>query len=139
VYRWRAGPELVIIATGTVRLPTPPPGTAPIDLRPVIAWSVTTWKLEPMAAGSCSRSGGVVHVVRGYRAGMRPEELSDQVDSRAVPLPEEERAEEGGEDRRAEAREILRDSEQRVGEAARAERPADAARENRSSEETAGP
>jgi hypothetical protein len=70
---------------------------------------------------------------------MRPEELSDQVTSRAVPLPEEERAEVGGEDRRAEAREILRDSEQRIGEAAAGPRPADAAQENRSTEETAGP
>jgi hypothetical protein len=70
---------------------------------------------------------------------MRPEELSDQVTSRAVPLPEEERAESGGEDRRAEAREILRDSEQRIDEAASGPRPADAARENRPTEETAGP
>jgi hypothetical protein len=70
---------------------------------------------------------------------MRPEELSDQVESRSVPLPEEERAAEGGEDRRAEAREILRDSEQRIGEAATGERPADAAKENRPTEETAGP
>lgn len=75
----------------------------------------------------------------GYAAGMRPEELSDQVTSRAVPLPEEERAESGGEDRRAEAREILRDSEQRIDEAASGPRPADAARENRPTEETAGP
>jgi hypothetical protein len=70
---------------------------------------------------------------------MRPEELSDQVTSRAVPLPEEERVEEGGEDRRAEAREILRDSEERVAEAAAGPRPADAAEENRPTEETAGP
>jgi hypothetical protein len=69
---------------------------------------------------------------------MRPEELSDQVGTRAVPLPEEERAEEGGEDRRAEAREILRDSEERVAEAA-GPRPADAAEENRPTGETAGP
>jgi hypothetical protein len=70
---------------------------------------------------------------------MHPDELSDQVESRAVPLPEEERAEEGGENRRAEAREILRDSEQRVGEASTGSRPADAAEENRATEETAGP
>lgn len=69
---------------------------------------------------------------------MRPDELSNQVTTRAVPLPEEERAEQGGEDRRAEAAEILRDSEQRVGEAAAGARPADAARENRATEETAG-
>jgi hypothetical protein len=69
---------------------------------------------------------------------MRPEELSDQIESRSVPLPEEERAADGGEDRRAEAREILRDSEQRISEAATGERPADAARENRPAEETAG-
>ena len=68
---------------------------------------------------------------------MRPEELNDQVTSRSVPLPEEERAADGGEDRCAEAREILRDSEERVGEAAAGSRPADAARENRPSEETA--
>jgi hypothetical protein len=70
---------------------------------------------------------------------MRPDELSDQVTSRAVPLPEEERAEEGGEDRRAEAREILHDSEQRIDDAAIRDRPADAARENRRAEETAEP
>ncbi len=70
---------------------------------------------------------------------MRPEELSDQVGTRAVPLPEEERVEEGGEDRLAEAREILRDSEERVAEAAAGPRPADAAEENRPTEETAGP
>jgi hypothetical protein len=70
---------------------------------------------------------------------MRPEELSDQVSSRAEPLPEERRAEHGGEDRRAEAAEILRDSEERVAEAASGVAPADAARENRRSEETAGP
>ena len=64
---------------------------------------------------------------------MQPEELSDQVETRSVPLPEEARVEEGGEDRRAEAREILRDSEQRVDEAATGPRPADAARENRPS------
>jgi hypothetical protein len=70
---------------------------------------------------------------------MRPDELSDQVTSRAVPLPEEERAEEGGEDRRAEAMEILRDSEERLAEATAGPRPADAAEENRPTEETAGP
>lgn len=70
---------------------------------------------------------------------MRPEELSEQVASRAEPLPEERRAEHGGEDRMTEAAEILRDSETRVGEAATADAPADAARENRPSAETAGP
>ncbi|TQM06229.1 hypothetical protein [Pseudonocardia kunmingensis] len=70
---------------------------------------------------------------------MHPDELSDQVASRAVPLPEEERVADGGEDRRAEAAEILHDSEERVDEAATGPRPADAARENRSTEETAGP
>lgn len=70
---------------------------------------------------------------------MRPEELSEQVASRAEPLPEERRAEHGDEDRLAEAREILRDSETRVGEASAAPAPADAAREHRASEETAGP
>jgi hypothetical protein len=70
---------------------------------------------------------------------MHPDELSDQVGSRAVPLPEEERVAEGGEDRRAEAAEILHESEERVDEAAAGPRPADAARENRPTEETAGP
>lgn len=70
---------------------------------------------------------------------MRPEELSDQVVSRAEPLPEERRAEHGGEDRLTAAAEILRDSETRVGEAAAADAPSDAAWENRPSEETAGP
>ncbi|HLU57286.1 MAG TPA: hypothetical protein VKZ81_17670 [Pseudonocardia sp.] len=68
---------------------------------------------------------------------MRPEELTDQVSTRAVPLPEEERAEDGVEDRHARAQEILRDSERRIDEAAAGERPADAARENRPAEETA--
>jgi hypothetical protein len=71
------------------------------------------------------------------RAGMRPDELSEQISTRAEPLPEERRAEQGGEDRRAEAREILRDSEERVGDVAESAAPADAARENRPSEETA--
>jgi hypothetical protein len=70
---------------------------------------------------------------------MRPEELSEQVASRAEPLPEERRAERGGEDRQAEAAEILRDSETRVAEAASGDAPAAAAREHRPSEETAGP
>jgi hypothetical protein len=68
---------------------------------------------------------------------MRPDELNEQITTRAEPLPEERRAEQGGEDRRAEATEILRDSEERVGEAADGAAPADAARENRPSEETA--
>jgi hypothetical protein len=69
---------------------------------------------------------------------MRPDELNEQITTRAEPLPEERRAEQGGEDRRAEATEILRDSEERVEAAADGAAPADAARENRPSEETAG-
>jgi hypothetical protein len=70
---------------------------------------------------------------------MRPDELSEQIATRAEPLPEERTAEQGGEDRRAEAAEILRDSEQRVSEAVEGDAPADAAAEHRTSEETAGP
>jgi hypothetical protein len=69
---------------------------------------------------------------------MRPDELSEQITTRAEPLPEERRVEQGGEDRRAEATEILRDSEERIGDAVQGDAPADAARENRPSEETAG-
>lgn len=67
---------------------------------------------------------------------MRPDELSHQVDTRSEPLPEEHAVEHGGEDRRAEAAEILRDSEERVAAAAAGDSPADAADENRPSEET---
>jgi hypothetical protein len=66
--------------------------------------------------------------------GPRPD-LDEQVGTRAEPLPEETAAGDVG-DRRAEAAEILRDSEQRVAEAAAGNAPGDAARENRRSEET---
>ena len=62
-------------------------------------------------------------------------DLDEQVATRAEPLPEEVAAGDGG-DRRAEAAEILRDSEQRVAQAAAGEAPGDAADENRRSEET---
>jgi len=67
---------------------------------------------------------------------MRPDELSEQAVTRAEPLPEERAVERGGEDRRAEAAEILRDSEGRIAEAAEGNAPADAATERRQSEET---
>jgi hypothetical protein len=70
---------------------------------------------------------------------MRPDELNEQAESRAQPLPEERRAEQGGEDRVAEATEILRDSEDRVADATEGNQPADAADEHRHSEDTAGP
>ena len=63
-------------------------------------------------------------------------DLDEQVATRAEPLPEEVAAGDVG-DRRAEAAEILRDSEQRVAEAAAGVAPRDAADENRRSEETA--
>lgn len=68
---------------------------------------------------------------------MRPHELTQQITTRAFPLPEELRAEQGGEDRLAAATEILRDSEERTDAASRGCSPAAAARENRPSEETA--
>lgn len=67
---------------------------------------------------------------------MRPGELSDQAITRAEPLPEELAVERGGEDRRAAAAEILRDSEERVVEVVEGNAPADAATERRQSEET---
>jgi hypothetical protein len=67
---------------------------------------------------------------------MRPDELSHQADTRAEPLPEERAAEQGGEDRRAEAAEILRDSEERVEAATDADAPGEAADEHRHSEDT---
>lgn len=62
--------------------------------------------------------------------------LHSRVQSRAEPLPEEQAAETGAEDREAEAAEILRDSEQRIAEADRLDHPAEAAEQQRSSEET---
>lgn len=61
----------------------------------------------------------------------------EQAETRAEPLPEERAVEHGGEDRRAEATEILRDSEERVAEADTARTPGDAADEHRHSEDTA--
>ena len=66
--------------------------------------------------------------------GPRPD-LDDLAGTRAEPLPEEVAAGEVG-DRRAEAEEILRDSEGRVASAAEAQAPGDAADEHRRSEET---
>ena len=63
-------------------------------------------------------------------------ELDEQVATRSEPLPEEVAAGDVG-DRRAEAEEILRDSEGRVASAAEAQAPGDAADEHRRSEETA--
>ncbi|HET6258712.1 hypothetical protein [Pseudonocardia sp.] len=68
---------------------------------------------------------------------MRPDELSEQTTTRAEPLPEERVAEHGGEDRRAEAAEVLRDSEERLAEVVEGNVPGDAAHEHRRSEETA--
>lgn len=66
---------------------------------------------------------------------MRPDELDDQVTTRAEPLPEERVVEHGGEDRRAEAAEILRESEERVA-GAEGNAPADGADEHRHSADT---
>lgn len=60
--------------------------------------------------------------------------LDEQVATRAEPLPEEVAAGDVG-DRRAEAEEILRDSEERVAEAVEGNAPADAAEEHRPSDE----
>ena len=60
--------------------------------------------------------------------------LDDQAATRAEPLPEEVAAGDDG-DRRAEAEQILRDSEERVAAAAEGAAPGDAARENRASDE----
>jgi hypothetical protein len=83
----------------------------------------------------------------GYAPGMAQDRTDDttdfpapdlgaQVDTRAEPLPEEAAAGDDG-DRHDEAAEILRDSEQRVAEAAAGDAPGDAADENRTSAETA--
>lgn len=66
------------------------------------------------------------------------DELTDQVHSRAEPLPEERAAETGGEDRESEAATILADSEERLAEATQGVAPGDAADEHRHSEDTAG-
>jgi hypothetical protein len=66
-------------------------------------------------------------------AGPRPD-LDEQVATRAEPLPEEVAAGDVG-DRRAEAEEILRDSEERIAEAVEGNAPGDAADEHRPSDE----
>ena len=62
-------------------------------------------------------------------------DLEAQVDTRAEPLPEEASAGDVG-DRHGEAAEILRDSEQRIAEAAAGTAPGDAADEKRRSSDT---
>jgi hypothetical protein len=61
-------------------------------------------------------------------------DLDEQAVTRAEPLPEETAAGDDG-DRRAEAAEILRDSEERVAEAASAVAPGDVADEHRHSDD----
>ena len=63
-----------------------------------------------------------------------PTPPAERVATRAAPLPEETAAGDDG-DRRAEAEQILRDSEERVAAAAEGAAPGDAARENRASDE----
>ena len=58
---------------------------------------------------------------------------------RAVPLPEEGTEQRDSVGRRAVAEEILRESEERVADAAEANAPGDVADEHRSSEQTVGP
>ena len=60
--------------------------------------------------------------------------LDEQAATRAEPLPEEVAAGDDG-DRRGEAAEILRDSEERIAEATAGDAPGDAAEENRASDE----
>ena len=79
-----------------------------------------------MSSGSASGTDG------GHRA-----DLDEQVAARAEPLPEETAAGDGG-DRRPEAAEILRDSEERVAQAVTGEAPGDAADEHRDSAEGVG-
>ena len=67
---------------------------------------------------------------------MDPDELSDQADTRATLLPEEQAVAHDGEDTHAEAAEILRESEERVADAVDGNAPADAAVQHRHSEET---
>jgi hypothetical protein len=63
-----------------------------------------------------------------------PRDLDEQVAARAEPLPEEVAVGDEG-DRRAEAAEILRESEERITDAAEGEAPGDAAEEHRVSDE----
>jgi hypothetical protein len=73
----------------------------------------------------------------GYQRRMAPDQTPDPAATRAEPLPEERAAERGGEDRQAEAEQILRDSEERIAEAVDGTAPGDAADEHRRSEDTA--
>ena len=66
--------------------------------------------------------------------GGAPRDLDEQVTARAEPLPEEAAAGDDG-DRRPEAAEILRESEERVAAAVEGEAPGDAAQEHRASDE----
>ena len=61
-------------------------------------------------------------------------QLDEQIAARAKPLPEEVAAGDDG-DRRSEAAEILRESEERVTGASAGEAPGDAADEHRHSDE----
>ena len=61
-------------------------------------------------------------------------DLDEQVATRAEPLPEEAAAGDDG-NRRDEAAEILRDSEERVAEVVAGDAPGDAAQEHRHSED----
>ena len=77
--------------------------------------------------------GGYGPVMNTPDDGPRPD-LDEQAATRAEPLPEEVAAGDVG-DRRAEAVEILRDSEARVAEAVEGNAPGDAADEHRPSDE----
>ena len=79
--------------------------------------------------------GGYGPVMSTPDDGPRPD-LHEQAATRAEPLPEEVAAGDVG-DRRAEAAEILRDSEERVAEAVEGNAPGDAADEHRPSDEGA--
>lgn len=61
---------------------------------------------------------------------------AERAETRAEPLPEEARVTEPDEDRYAEAEGILEDSEERIAQADAGRAPADAAYENRRSEDT---
>jgi hypothetical protein len=77
--------------------------------------------------------GGYGPVMSTPDHGPRPD-LDEQAATRAEPLPEEVAAGDVG-DRRVEAAEILRDSEERVAEAVEGNAPGDAADEHRPSDE----
>jgi hypothetical protein len=65
-----------------------------------------------------------------------PQVSDERIRTRAEPLPEERRAEIPGEDHRAEAEEILAESEERVQGAVAGREPRDGADEHRRSEDT---